>query len=79
MKAALWCVAAGACVYGGIRHLYLAFKESDIRRALRAAQKEGVDVRIEINPDDRRLSIITLKPGETCESADATENLKDLL
>lgn len=56
-----------------------AFKESDIRRALRAAQKEGVDVRIEINPDDRRLSIITLKPGETCESADATENLKDLL
>ena len=55
----------------------LSFKETDIRRALRAAQKEGVDVRIEIIPDQRRLSITTLKPDKCADVA--AENLKDLL
>ena len=52
------------------------FKESDITRAFRAAQKAGVDVKIEIDTDHRRLCIIPIKSGEKTDDA---ENLKDLL
>jgi hypothetical protein len=35
------------------------FTQADVCRALRAARRAGVQVRIEIAPDDGRISIIT--------------------
>ena len=52
------------------------FKKSDITRALNAAKKAGVDVKIEVvNTDGRVLRIIPIKPDD----AASTEDLKALL
>jgi hypothetical protein len=40
------------------------FKEADITRALKAAKKAGVDVRVEIDLERKRMRITPVKAGE---------------
>lgn len=40
------------------------FKEADITRAIRAAQKAGREVKIEISLDRREMCITTLSPDK---------------
>jgi hypothetical protein len=45
------------------------FTEADLRRALRAAQKEGLPVRIEIAPNDGRMAIILVTAATVVKGA----------
>jgi hypothetical protein len=47
------------------------FKETDVTRAIRAAKKAGVDVRIEIDLERKRMTLTPVKvvePNKTDES-----------
>ena len=46
-----------------------SFKESDVTRAFRAAQKAGVDVKVEVDIERRCMSIIPIKPVESDTAA----------
>jgi hypothetical protein len=47
------------------------FKEADVTRALRAAKKANVDVRIELDLERKKMTIMPVKLGE---SSSKTEN-----
>jgi len=42
----------------------LVFKETDLTRALRAARKAGVDVKVTINLERKIMTVTPVKPGE---------------
>jgi len=41
----------------------LVFKETDLTRALRAARKAGVDVKVTINLERKIMTVTLVKPG----------------
>ncbi len=51
------------------------FKEADITRALKAAKKAGVDVRVEIDLDRKRITITPVKPGDASDRNEWDEEL----
>jgi hypothetical protein len=40
------------------------FRETDVARAIRAAKKAGVDVRVEIDLERKRMTLTPVKAGE---------------
>jgi hypothetical protein len=53
------------------------FKEADVTRAFRAAQKAGVDVQVEIDLERKRMTLTPVKPD--AESGKAVNEWDEVL
>jgi hypothetical protein len=49
------------------------FKETEVTRAIRAAKKAGVDVRVEIDLERKRMTLTPVKVVESNETTQSNE------